>query len=205
MPYPLFGVHSKESTVWDTHLELLPHTRYLVSATSGKGKSTLLSIIFGIRKDFHGDVFIEGREVNTLTTGDWTKLRRDSFAMVYQDLRLLLNHTVEENLLLKAELYGDKAISKIEPYADRLRIANLLKVPCGNLSYGERQRVAIIRSLLGPFKVLMLDEPFSHLDTSNIELAGELIWEEVNHNNAMILLASLGDTYGFTYDKTLML
>lgn len=205
IPYPLVGVFANNSSVWDTQLELLPHMHYLISAASGKGKSTLLSIIFGIRKDFHGDVFIDGKEVNTLKTPDWTKLRKDSFSMVYQDLRLLLNQTVEENLMLKAELYGTKAESKVERYADRLRIANLLKVPCSNLSYGERQRVAIIRSLLGPFKVLMLDEPFSHLDTVNIDLAGELIWDEVKQNNAMLLLASLGDTYGFTYDKTLNL
>jgi putative ABC transport system ATP-binding protein len=60
------------------------------------------------------------------------------------------------------------------------------------MSFGERQRVAIIRSLLQPFDWILLDEPFSHLDQNNIKKAAQLIIEEVNKRKAGILIASLG-------------
>jgi putative ABC transport system ATP-binding protein len=73
------------------------------------------------------------------------------------------------------------------------------------LSYGERQRVAIIRSLLQPFDWLLMDEPFSHLDNMNIEKAVNLIGEVVATNNAGLLLADLEKNDYFRYHKKLFL
>jgi ABC-type lipoprotein export system ATPase subunit len=69
------------------------------------------------------------------------------------------------------------------------------------LSYGERQRIAIIRSLMQPFEWLLLDEPFGHLDEENIRKACELIKSECKKRDAGILMTSLGPDYFLYYDN----
>ena len=73
------------------------------------------------------------------------------------------------------------------------------------MSYGQRQRVAIIRALCQPFEFLLMDEPFSHLDDANIKIASNLIKEELKMQQAGFLLVSLGERYYFKYDKEIVL
>ena len=73
------------------------------------------------------------------------------------------------------------------------------------MSYGQRQRIAIIRALCQPFDFLLLDEPFSHLDADNIQKAIDLILEICNAENAGMMLVSLGEDYGISFDKRLEL
>jgi len=70
----------------------------------------------------------------------------------------------------------------------------------GTCSYGEQQRIAIIRSLMQPFDFLLLDEPFSHLDEANAEKAMKLMLEEARLRNATIVFADLEriDFYPYT-------
>ena len=85
--------------------------------------------------------------------------------------------------------------------AQNLGIENLLEKKCGELSYGQRQRVAIIRALSQPFEYLLLDEPFSHLDDENTQKACTLIETALAKNNAGLILVSLGEKYFLKYDK----
>jgi putative ABC transport system ATP-binding protein len=73
------------------------------------------------------------------------------------------------------------------------------------LSYGQKQRLAIIRALCQPFEFLLLDEPFSHLDNTNINIAWQLIQTEAKKQNAGIILTSLGNNYQLDFDQTKML
>lgn len=75
--------------------------------------------------------------------------------------------------------------------AKRLGIENKLQQLCSTCSYGEQQRIAIIRALQQPFQFLLLDEPFSNLDEVNRQKAMELIQEEATARKASILLADL--------------
>ena len=73
------------------------------------------------------------------------------------------------------------------------------------LSYGERQRIAIIRALMQPFNWLLLDEPFSHLDNNNRQKAIELIEETVHTRKAGMILADLNANTHFAYTQTLIM
>ena len=73
------------------------------------------------------------------------------------------------------------------------------------LSYGERQRIAIIRALMQPFNLILLDEPFSHLDEVNIQSAIALIKQEIEKRDATLLITDLEDDQRFPYHQKFML
>jgi putative ABC transport system ATP-binding protein len=81
--------------------------------------------------------------------------------------------------------------------ADKLGISNKLDRLARECSYGEQQRIAIIRALQQPFDFILLDEPFSHLDTANRNKALELITTEAQKREASIILADLEKVDGF--------
>jgi ABC-type cobalamin/Fe3+-siderophores transport system ATPase subunit len=88
---------------------------------------------------------------------------------------------------------------------EALGIADRADRPAATLSYGEQQRVSIIRALLQPFSWLLMDEPFSHLDEANTTLAAKLIDSVVMRNGASFLLADLDDNTHFSYTQKLSL
>ena len=73
------------------------------------------------------------------------------------------------------------------------------------LSKGQQQRVGILRALLQPFEFVLLDEPFSHLDLTNIEIAIELIEDVCSQNKAGYLISTLGPKHGLTVNDTIYL
>ena len=186
---------------------------YLISANSGKGKSTLIHAIYGLRNDYEGHIYFDNKDVKNHSIEDWATIRQKKMAIVFQDLRLFLHLTARENILLKLQLtanshqlsaLGTPLIAdslKLTAIAERLGIAEYLDKTCATLSYGQRQRVAIIRGLAQPFDYLLLDEPFSHLDVENILIATDIIKEACSAQNAGLILVSLGDLYAFNYDK----
>ncbi|MEI9908580.1 MAG: ATP-binding cassette domain-containing protein [Bacteroidota bacterium] len=128
------------------------------------------------------------------------RYRKDHISIVFQDLRLFPDQAVRENIEIKRQLNPYHPANKITDMANRLGIGSKLSSRCGTCSYGEQQRIAIIRSLMQPFDILLLDEPFSHLDTKNSEKAMELMLEESRLRNATIIFADLEriDFFPFT-------
>jgi ABC-type lipoprotein export system ATPase subunit len=185
---------------------------YLISANSGKGKSTLIHAIYGLRNDYEGQIFYENKNIKTHSIDYWATIRQKKMAIVFQDLRLFLHLTARENILLKMQLTAaashkpqaatsSASSLQLEATCSKLGIAEYLDKTCATLSYGQRQRVAIVRALAQPFDYLLLDEPFSHLDKDNIKIASDIISEACAAQNAGLILVSLGDAYAFNYDK----
>jgi ABC-type lipoprotein export system ATPase subunit len=189
VPAPLEGNTAPDS-IWQTGVSFIPGKRYSVYAPSGKGKSTLMHILLGIRRDFNGVYAIDGKDTAAYTPDDWAGLRRDRLASVYQDLKLFPQISAAENIALKASLTGFSS-ARWQAMAERLGIANLLERPCRTLSMGQQQRVAIVRALSQPFQYLLMDEPVSHLDRENARLVIDLALEEATTQGAAVLLTGL--------------
>lgn len=204
-PAPIPPALMQNSNIWATDLKIQKGKRYLVTAPSGKGKSTFLHAMYGLRKDYKGTVTYDNQNVTAFDLDDWATIRQGKVAIVFQDLRLFLNLSGWENIFIKSELTNTKSKSHIEAMAKRLGIYDFLNQTCGTMSYGQRQRVAIIRALCQPFDFLFLDEPFSHLDEGNIKAACALIEEVCKEQNSGYIVVSLGEDYFLEYDEKLVL
>lgn len=206
LPHPLEEQNSFEkSEIWNTTYEIVQGKNYLVKAPSGKGKSTFLHILYGLRKDYKGEVSFSNKRLETYTREEWSDLRKDNLSIVFQDLRLFPELNGLENIQINTALTGHKNQIEIESMAEKLGVQHLLHHPCQNLSYGQKQRIAIIRALCQPFDFLFLDEPFSHLDSENIERAMELIKSCCREQQAGFVLVSLGEDFDYDYDERLIL
>lgn len=204
-PAPIPTTMLAQSNIWASDLRLEKGKKYLVTAPSGKGKSTFLHAMYGLRKDYTGSVTFDNQLVTGFELEQWANIRQEKVAIVFQDLRLFLDLTGLENIRLKSELTNVKSEAEILEMAERLGVSTILSQSCGTMSYGQRQRIAIIRALCQPFDYLFLDEPFSHLDKENIKNAVELITEVCQEQNAGYILVSLGESYELNYDFQLNL
>ncbi len=206
LPIPLQEQHSRrKSGVWLQSLNLEQGDTVLLLAPSGTGKTTLLHILYGIRDDYEGDAAWDHTTVKTMSPESLATLRAKQVSIVFQDLRLFPRLTVLENLELKRSLTDTISREEMMTWLTRLGISNKQHAAIHTLSYGEQQRVAIIRSLLQPFRWLLMDEPFSHLDPDNTRIATTLIQEVTAGNKAGLLLAALDENRYFDYSKTISL
>ena len=127
---------------------------------SGAGKTTLLELIAGLRKPSSGAVKLQEEMVVDCGNGRWVSPEKRGIGYVPQDVALFPHKTVRENLLYGAK--GDE--SKLKEVVGKFQLEHLLDRWPAALSGGEKQRVAIGRALMTKPKLLMLDEPLSHLD-----------------------------------------
>ena len=147
--------------------------------------------MYGLRKDYDGVISIEGKNLKTLNAPSLADLRAHRMSIIFQDLRLVRDLTVQENIAVKRALDPFHPADSIRQMATRLGIESKLGQQAGTCSYGEQQRIAIIRALQQPFDLLIMDEPFSHLDENNSRKAMELIEEEAVARKASVILADL--------------
>ncbi|WP_298513989.1 ATP-binding cassette domain-containing protein [uncultured Kordia sp.] len=193
------------SEVWSKVFSLESGSRYLVKAASGSGKSSFFNFLYGLNNKFTGTIQFDAKDIASLTEPEWTQLRREKISIVFQGLRLFPELTALENIQLKNQLTQHKTEAEILAYMKRLDVDQLAHKKADTLSYGQQQRVAIVRALCQPFELLLLDEPFSHIDDVQIDNATSLILEEVAQRNATLVIASLGNSYNIDYTKTLLL
>jgi ABC-type lipoprotein export system ATPase subunit len=198
-PHPLIGAFSPSTDIWGKAITIEKESKVLILAPSGSGKTTLVSVLYGLRKDFDGELFFNDESTSVFDIDKWSDIRSNSIAVVFQDLQLLADLTAMENILLKNQLTNQFSRAKIEEMANQLGILNKLNSKCNNLSRGEKQRVAIIRALCMPFKFIILDEPFSHLDEINTQKAIALINKIVASNKAGLIMVNLFADNHFNY------
>ncbi len=201
IPIPLReNLANRPSEVWHSDVSFDAGTRVKIKAPSGTGKTTLVHYVYKLRTDYEGNVLWDNKDVLQIKGDELAANRQQNISVIFQDLRLFENITARENIELNRVLqkpYYES--SKIDEMAERLGITHILNQRAGICSYGEQQRIAIIRALIQPFSMLIMDEPFSHLDKKNSEKAAQLIEEECAKRGAGLLLTDLDDDDFFNY------
>lgn len=123
---------------------------------SGSGKSTLLNIISGLEFPTSGKIFLEGKDITNL------ECEKRNIGLVFQDYALFPHLNVEKNVAFSLKKFDEKIVDEM---LDLVKMKEYKKRYPHELSGGEKQRVAIARSLAAKPKILLMDEPFSNLDT----------------------------------------
>jgi putative ABC transport system ATP-binding protein len=147
-----------------------------VMGPSGSGKSTLLHCLAGILVPDAGEVWFDGRRIDTLPESKRSLLRRQRFGFVFQSGQLVPELTAAENVALPLLLGGMSradAMARAGRWFTRLDLDGLEERRAGELSGGQAQRVALARGLVADPDVLFADEPTGSLDS----LAGEHVME----------------------------
>ena len=192
------GIHSN---VWLQDITLERGKRYLISAESGTGKSSMCSYIYGYRQDYSGTIAFDGQDIRSLTVAQWCDIRQRHVAYLPQDMRLFGELTAMENVELKNRLTGFKSREDIIKLFEALGIADKVDSLASKLSIGQQQRVAIVRALCQPCDFILLDEPVSHLDDENNRIVADLIAQEADRQGAGVIATSVGNHLKMDVDK----
>ena len=184
------GIHSE---VWQQDIKLEHGKRYLISAESGTGKSSMCSYIYGYRQDYSGSIAFDSQDIRSMTVAQWCDVRQRHIAYLPQDMRLFDELTAMENVELKNRLTGFKGRDEILKLFEAMGIPDKVDSLASKLSIGQQQRVAIIRALCQPYDFIMLDEPVSHLDEENNRTVADIIVNEASRQGAGIIATSVGN------------
>ena len=185
--------------------------KYMVCARSGHGKTSLLNFIYGISDQYDGSIERE-TESGERETGNGkqktlpaSRIPLSVLSYMFQDLCLFPELTAMENVQLKNRLTDFKSDSEIERMLDALLPEGKKHQHVATLSLGQRQRVAAVRALCQPFRFLLLDEPFSHLDHDTAAQVAAMISDEVERQGAGLIVTALDPIDQFHFDKTMQL
>lgn len=202
LPAVFAGRDAISSDVWHQSVALQRGETYLIEAASGTGKSSLCSYIYGYRKDYEGIICFDGKNIRNLAANQWVEIRRTSISMLFQELRLFPELTAWENVQIKNSLTAHKQSREIKEWFAQLGIADKMQTPVARMSFGQQQRVALIRALCQPFDFIFLDEPVSHLDRENGCIMSRILMEEAVRQGAGIVVTSIGRRLELDYTKT---
>lgn len=194
-----------QSEIWNTDVTFEKGRLYLIEADSGKGKSTFCSYILGYRHDYSGEVRFDDRVSRVFKVKEWVEIRLRHIAFLFQELRLFPELTAYENVKIKNDLTGTKTREEILNWFERLGIADKVDQKVGLMSFGQQQRVAMMRALAQPFDFILADEPISHLDANNSRIMGEIMMEEAKKQGAGVIVTSIGKHMDLNYEKILKL
>lgn len=205
LPHVFSHVQGLVSDVWNEEITFHKGHYYLLEANSGKGKSTFCSYLIGYRRDFDGKILFDEQNINALTIKDWAEIRTRHVSYLFQELRLFPELTALENVLIKNNMTHFKTKAQILDWFEELGVADKLNVRIGQMSFGQQQRVALIRSLVQPFDFLLADEPISHLDVDNSNAMAQVLLREATHQGAGVIVTSIGKHLALKYDKVVRL
>lgn len=162
----------------------------ILGGPSGSGKSTLLNCLAGLKRPTRGAIKYEGTDVTNWSNRKWSELRQKEIHMVTQQTVLFPYLTIWENLLFVMPAKDSQQLELAARLLETMNLqANTHRYP-RELSIGGRQRVAIIRALLGNPKVVLADEPTSALDEDNSKIVMETFSSYASDNGVTFIVAT---------------
>lgn len=205
IPQVFASREQQDSDIWQQDVRFSRGHLYLIEAESGKGKSTFCSYVQGYRNDYSGKLLFDGEDTRSFSVGQWTEVRMRHVSHLFQELRLFSELTALENVEIKNRLTGFKSRQQIEQWFDMLGIPDKMNARVGQMSFGQQQRVALMRALVQPFDFLLADEPISHLDDTNSRIMADIMMEEARRQGAAVIVTSIGKHMELPYEKAFRL
>ena len=163
-----------------------------VMGPSGSGKSTLLNLVAGLDRPTSGTITVAGRRIDSLSESALARFRARHVGIIFQFFNLLDDLTVQDNVLLPAQLAGASrrtARARAGELLERMGIERHRDDYPARLSGGQRQRVAIARALVNSPELLLADEPTGALDTATGLAIGRLL-QDLNADGQTLVLVT---------------
>lgn len=184
-----FSYNDQKTILYGISIELKPGEVFGIVGASGGGKSTLLKIVAGLLDASAGSVSWNGKRV--LGPSERLVPGHPEIQLVNQDFNLDLFHTVRENILVKIlHLPEKERLRFCDELLELVELKGVESCQARYLSGGEQQRLSIARALSMESEVLLLDEPFSHLDAHLRLKIGVYIKQLVEIRNTLCVLVS---------------
>ncbi|MHC4562980.1 MAG: ABC transporter ATP-binding protein [Planctomycetota bacterium] len=176
-------------------LQVARGEKLAVIGPSGSGKTTLLHLLAGIALPQVGGVTVDNAEMTQLPDAARRAFRIRHIGLVFQEFELLEYLRVLDNILLPYRIHPsmqlDEAVrARAAELAEKAGIGDKLYRLSTRLSHGERQRVAVCRSLLPRPAVILADEPTGNLDPVNRQRITDILFDYIEHSGATMLMVT---------------
>ena len=150
-------------------------------------------------------LYLDNENIAHFDMARWTDLRQHHISYLFQELRLFPELTAWENVLVKNNLTHFQTETTLKTWFQQLGIADKMQTKAAHMSFGQQQRVAMIRALAQPFDFILVDEPISHLDDTNAAIMADIMMTEAHRQGAGIIVTSIGKHMNIHYEKTFQL
>lgn len=189
----VFGKNEAANKVLDDCCMAVQEGEFVsLMGASGSGKSTLLYLIGGLDREFGGSIVVSGDNITraSMKENKLTDIRLRKMGFIFQFYNLVMNLSVEDNILLPMTAKGKSRASLEKDLYNILAITGLTdkrKAMPATLSGGQQQRVAIARAMLGNPEIILADEPTGNLDSKSTKEIMEL-FRKVNKEKGITIL-----------------
>lgn len=183
--------YKNKPALYNVNLHIKPGEFVFLTGPSGAGKSTLMKLLYMEEKPTRGQVIIGGINIANLHPNKIPNLRR-CMGIVFQDFKLLQNHTVYDNIAYVIRTLGISSREIEARVFGALKVVGLehkAKSKPSELSGGEQQRVSIARAIVNGPPLLIADEPTGNLDPKNSMEVMEIL-DQVNQRGITILVST---------------
>jgi predicted ABC-type transport system involved in lysophospholipase L1 biosynthesis ATPase subunit len=162
-----------------------------IVGASGSGKSSLVNILCGIDNPTSGSVHWEGRPIRK--PSEWSRLRRASIGIIFQDFNLIPTLTAAENVAIALQGSGLSPVHRLMRAAimlDRVGLEHRIHNLVTRLSGGERQRVALARAIVNEPQMIIADEPTGSLDSTTAANVANILFNLRKDPNMTLVLVT---------------
>jgi putative ABC transport system ATP-binding protein len=173
----------------------------LIKGKSGTGKSTLLSLLGGLQNPSGGSILINGTDITQLRGRALDNFRALNIAFLFQESWFVQSLNLMENFKLVQHFTQKENEDLIFSLSEKVGIQSLLLKKPAQLSTGEKQRAALVRSLAVSPKLLLADEPTSNLDDENCEQTLSILLDYIKNNKASLVVVSHDNRLNSQFDN----
>jgi putative ABC transport system ATP-binding protein len=162
----------------DVSLDVYEHDFVAILGPSGSGKSTMMNQVGVLDRPTKGQIFLEGKDVSTLTESELAHLRGQKIGFVFQQFNLIPTLTALENVLLPTifqDIPENVRVKRAKELLTRVGLGDRMTHRPNELSGGQQQRVALARALVNNPAIVLADEPTGNLDSTSGQQVLEML------------------------------